>query len=141
MSANINKVTVAGNITKDIEVRYTASGKAVTDVTVAINRRFTVNEEARNETTFVEVSAWGKQAELLGKYLRKGDPIMFEGRLVVDEWDDKKSGEKRRKMKVLATDLHFLSYGKRDEDSAKEKCEPEEMPDELKPEVEDDIPF
>jgi len=100
---NINKVFLAGNITRDPDLRYTPSGKGVLDISVAVNRRFKDNEE----TTFVDVTLWDRAAENVAKYLKKGDPIFIEGRLQQERWE--KDGEKRSKMKVVADHFEFIS--------------------------------
>lgn len=111
--ANLNKVMLIGNCTRDPEIRYTPKGTAVAEVGLAINR-FSTNEqgERREETTFVDVTLWGRQAEIAGEYLKKGRPVYIEGRLQLDTWDDKQSGQKRSKLKVIGENLQLL--GSRD---------------------------
>src|SRR6202030_404574 len=97
--ASFNKVILMGNLTRDPEVRYTPKGTAVAKIGLAVNHRWT-NEagEKKEEVTFVDVEAWGRQAETIGQYMTKGKPILIEGRLKLDSWDDKESGQKRSKM-------------------------------------------
>ena len=107
--ANVNKVILMGNLTRDPELRYTPKGTAVADVGLAINRVFgTDGGERREETTFVDVTLWGRQAELAQQYLCKGRGVYIEGRLQMDTWEDKASGQKRSKLKVVAENLQFL---------------------------------
>ncbi len=111
--ANLNKVMLMGNLTRDPEIRYTPKGTAVCEIGMAINRNFTAeNGEKREEVTFVDVTLWGRQAEIAGEYLKKGRPVFIEGRLQLDTWDDKQSGAKRSKLRVVAEGMQFL--GSRD---------------------------
>lgn len=110
--ANLNKVMLIGNLTRDPEVRYTPKGTAVADIGLAINRYFqNDNGERQEETTFVDVTLWGKQAELAQQYLGKGRPVYIEGRLQLDSWQDK-DGQKRNKLKIVCDNMQFL--GSRD---------------------------
>ena len=107
--ANLNKVLLMGNLTRDPEVRYTPKGTAVTELGIAVNRIYTgENGEKREEVTFVDVTVWGRTAENVGEYLRKGRPVFIEGRLQLDSWEDKQSGQKRNKLKVVADNVQFL---------------------------------
>src|SRR4029453_3966886 len=107
--ANLNKVLVMGNLTRDPEVRYTPKGTAVTELGIAVNRIYTgENGEKREEVTFVDVTVWGRTAENVGEYLRKGRPPFIRGRLRVVSWEDKQSGQKRNKLKVVADNVQFL---------------------------------
>ena len=107
--ASFNKVILLGNLTRDPEVRYTPKGTAVADLGVAVNRTYTAeNGEKREEVTFVDVTFWGRTAENAGQYLKKGRPVFIEGRLQLDSWDDKQSGQKRSKLKVVGELLQFL---------------------------------
>ncbi|MEA3187882.1 MAG: single-strand DNA-binding protein [Chthoniobacter sp.] len=107
--ANLNKVMLMGNLTRDPEVRYTPKGTAVCEIGMAVNRQFTSeNGEKREEVTFVDVTLWGRQAEIAGEYLKKGRPVFIEGRLQLDTWDDKTSGQKRSKLRVVAEGMQFL---------------------------------
>lgn len=111
--ANLNKVMLIGNLTRDPELRYTPKGTAVADIGMAINRVWS-NEsgQKQEETTFVDVTLWGRQAELAEKYLGKGRGVYIEGRLQLDTWDDKETGKKRSKLKVVGENLQFLPDGK-----------------------------
>lgn len=107
--ANVNKVILIGNVTRDPEVKFTPKGSAVTDIGLAINRNYTLdNGEKREETTFVDVELWGRLAEIAGEYAKKGRPIYIEGRLRMDSWEDKTSGQKRSRMKVVGENLQLL---------------------------------
>lgn len=111
--ANLNKVMLIGNLTRDPELRYTPKGTAVADIAIAINRIW--NNEAgqrQEETTFVDVTLWGRQAELAQQYLSKGRGIYVEGRLQMDTWEDKATGQKRSKLKVIGENLQFLPDGR-----------------------------
>jgi single-strand DNA-binding protein len=111
--ANLNKVLLIGNLTRDPEVRYTPKGTAVADIGIAINRVWSNDQGQRQEeTTFVDVTLWGRQAELAQQYLSKGRGVFIEGRLQMDTWDDKQTGQKRSKLKVVAESLQFLPDGK-----------------------------
>ena len=107
--ASFNKVILLGNLTRDPEVRYTPKGTAVTELGMAVNRVYTAeNGEKREDTTFVDVTLWGRTAEIAGEYLKKGRPVFIEGRLQLDTWDDKQSGQKRSKLKVVGEGLQLL---------------------------------
>jgi single-strand DNA-binding protein len=107
--ASFNKVILLGNLTRDPEVRYTPKGTAVTELGMAVNRVYTAdNGEKREETTFVDVTLWGRTAEIAGEYLKKGRPVLIEGRLQLDSWDDKQSGQKRTKLKVVGEGLQLI---------------------------------
>jgi len=107
--ASVNKVILLGNLTRDPEVRYTPKGTAVTELGMAVNRVYTAeNGEKREETTFVDVTLWGRTAEVAGEYLKKGRPVFIEGRLQLDTWDDQQSGQKRSKLKVVGEGLQLI---------------------------------
>lgn len=112
--ASFNRVVLMGNLTRDPEVRYTTGGTAVTDISLAINRyRTDKNTNQRiEETTFVDVTLWGRTAEIAGEYLGKGRPVLIEGRLQQDQWEDKETGQKRSKLKVVGESMQLL--GSRD---------------------------
>ena len=107
--ANFNKVILVGNLTRDPEVRYTPKGSAVADIALAVNRNYTLETgEKREEVTFVDVTLWGRTAEIAGEYLKKGRPVLIEGRLQMDTWDDKQTGQKRSKLKVVGESMQLL---------------------------------
>jgi single-strand DNA-binding protein len=108
--ANVNKVILIGNVTRDPEIKYTPKGTAVTELGLAINRFIPASDgnEKREETTFIDVTLWGRQAEVASEYARKGRPVYIEGRLQLDSWDDKESGKKRTKLRVVGENLQLL---------------------------------
>ena len=107
--ANFNKVILVGNLTRDPEVRYTPKGSAVTDISLAVNRNYTLDSgEKREEVTYVDVVLWARLAEIAGEYLKKGRPVLIEGRLQMDTWDDKQSGQKRSKLRVVGENMQLL---------------------------------
>lgn len=110
MSANYNKVILVGNLTRDPQVRYTPKGMAVADIGLAINHTWfdQATNQKKEETTFVDVTLWGRHAEIAGEYLTKGRPVLIEGRLNLDTWDDKESGQKRSKLKVVCESMQML---------------------------------
>jgi len=111
--ANLNKVMLLGNLTRDPELRHTPKGSAVADLGIAVNRRVQDgNGGWKDDTTFVDVTVWGASAENAQKYLTKGRGVFIEGRLQMDVWDDKATGQKRSKLKVVADNLQFLPDGK-----------------------------
>jgi len=107
--ASFNKVILVGNLTRDPELRYTPKGTAVTKIGLAVNRVWT-NEagEKKEEVTFVDIDMFGRTAENVAQYMRKGSPLLVEGRLRLDQWDDKQTGQKRSKLGVVAESVQFL---------------------------------
>jgi single-strand DNA-binding protein len=107
--ASFNKVILMGNLTRDPELRYTPKGTAIAKVGLAVNRVWT-NEagEKKEEVTFVDVDIFGRTAENVGQYMRKGRPMLVEGRLKLDQWDDKQTGQKRQRLGVVAETVQFL---------------------------------
>jgi single-strand DNA-binding protein len=107
--ASYNKVMLMGNLTRDPEVRYTPKGSAVADLAIAVNRVYTAeNGEKREEVTYVDVVLWARLAELAGQYLHKGRPVFIEGRLQMDQWEDKQTGQKRSRLRVVGEVMQFL---------------------------------
>jgi single-strand DNA-binding protein len=107
--ASYNKVLLMGNLTRDPEVRYTPKGTAIANIGLAVNRVYsTEGGEQKEEVTFIDIEVWGRQAETVGQYLAKGRPVFVEGRLKLDSWEDKESGQKRQKLKVVAERVQFL---------------------------------
>jgi single-strand DNA-binding protein len=107
--ASFNKVVLVGNLTRDPELRYTPKGTAIAKIGLAVNRVWT-NEagEKKEEVTFVDVDIFGRTAENVGQYMRKGRPILIEGRLKLDQWDDKQTGQKKSRLGVVAENVQFL---------------------------------
>jgi len=107
--ASLNKVFLIGNLTRDPDLRYTPGGAAVCSFGVAVNRRYTTARgEDREDTCFVDVDAWGKWGEACNTYLRKGSPVLIEGRLRLDQWEDRETGARRSKLMVVAEHGQFL---------------------------------
>jgi single-strand DNA-binding protein len=107
--ASFNKVILMGNLTRDPELRYTPKGTAIAKVGLAVNRVWTNDAgEKKEEVTFVDVDIFGRTAENVGQYMRKGRPMLVEGRLKLDQWDDKQTGQKKSKLGVVAETVQFL---------------------------------
>src|SRR5215210_7675067 len=107
--ASFNKVLLMGNLTRDPQLKYLPSQTAVAEFGVACNRKFrTAQGEDREEVTFVDCTAWGKQAEVINQYMTKGKPIFIEGRLKYDSWEDKQGGGKRSKLSVVIENFQFV---------------------------------
>ncbi|NBW32046.1 MAG: single-stranded DNA-binding protein, partial [bacterium] len=107
--ANLNKVMLIGNLTREPEIKYTPKGTAVAGFALAVNRNFTTESgEKREEVTFVDLEAYGRVAEIVGEYCKKGKPLFVEGRLKLDTWDDKDTGKKRSRMKVVVENIQLL---------------------------------
>ena len=110
--ASFNKVILMGNLTRDVELRYTPSGTAVTEIGLAVNdRRKDANGQWVDETTFVDITLWGRTAEICNEYLGKGSGVLIEGRLKLDQWDDKQTGQKRSKLRVTGERMQMLPRG------------------------------
>jgi single-strand DNA-binding protein len=160
--ANFNKVILAGNLTRDPELRYTPQGIAVAVFGLAVNRVWKDDTgQQKEEVTFVDIEAWRGLAETIGKYLTKGRPVLIEGRLKMDSWEDKETKQKRSKLKVVAENMQFLGAPRNVEFQGGEgesagnpgpaparrpapkpaaaPSAPEQAPEEEKPK--DDIPF
>ena len=107
--ASLNKVMLIGNLTRDPEVKYTPKGTAVAEIAIAINRNYTAAEgQKKEEVTFIDVTLWERLAEIAGEYLKKGRPVFIEGRLQLDTWDDKATGQKRSRLRVRAEQMQLL---------------------------------
>lgn len=104
---SLNKVMLIGNLTRDPEVREVSNGTAVADLSLAMNRFVPDGDQKREEATFVDVVVWNRQAEMAGRYLKKGRKVYVEGRLQLDVWQDRKTGETRRKLRVVGERLEF----------------------------------
>ncbi len=133
--ASFNKVVVMGNLTRDVEVRYIPSGTAVAEIGLAINRKwFDKNSnQHKEEATFVDVTLWGRQAEVASEYLRKGSQVLIEGRLQLDTWQDKESGKNRSKLKVVGEQMTMV--GGRGQQGEPRGEESQDAP------PDDDVPF
>ncbi len=107
--ASFNKVILAGNLTRDPEMRYTPKGTAVVRITLAVNRTYTGEDgQKKEEVSFIDVDAWGRQAEVISQYMRKGRPLLVEGRLKQDTWEDKNTHQKQSKIKVVLEGFSFI---------------------------------
>lgn len=144
--ASLNKVFLIGNLTRDPELRVTPKGTAICQFGIAVNRQFKDDSGAtRDETTFVDIEAWGKQGELVSKYLGKGSQCMVEGRLKLDQWEDKASGQKRSRLKVVLDNVQFLGAPKGTQSETQPKpateartyMNPAPAPDN----IDEDVPF
>lgn len=146
--SSFNKVILMGNITRDIELRSTAGDKSVAQIGLAVNRRYTTGTgEKREEVAFIDCEAWGITAEVMAKNLAKGRPVLIEGRLKLDQWDDKATGEKRSKLKVVVESFEFVGSRADAEASPppslrpKQAKAPAKPPRGYEPIDEDSIPF
>ena len=150
--ASYNKVILIGNLTRDPELRYTPKGTAIAKLGIAVNRVWrTETGESREEVTFVDVDAFGRQAETIGQYLKKGRPVMIEGRLRLDQWDDKQTGQKRSRLGVVLESFQFLDFNRGEAPTDSTRARPvagaaptpaSSTPDnESAPPEEDDVPF
>jgi single-strand DNA-binding protein len=152
--ASFNKVILAGNLTRDPELRYTPKGTAVAKIGLAVNRTWK-NEagESKEEVCFVDVDAFGRQAEVIAQYMRKGRPILVEGRLKLDTWEDKNTHQKQSKLKVVLEGFTFIDSkgpegGPSSPDAPRRPAaapapgKPAETPEgDAAPVEEDDVPF
>jgi single-strand DNA-binding protein len=130
--ANLNKVLLIGNLTRDPELRYTPQGSAICDLGLAINRQYTTNDGVKKEEVcFVDITAWGRQAETCNRFVKKGSQIFVEGRLKLDSWQDKETGKNRSKLNVVAERIQFLSgtgAGRQQDDGQDEQQQPYQKP-------------
>ena len=109
MAGSFNKVFLMGNLTRDIELKHTPSDQSVATIGVAVNRRYTTKDgEKREDTTFVDCEAWGRTAEVMSQYLSKGRGVFIEGRLKLDQWEDKETGKNRSKLLVVIENFQFV---------------------------------
>lgn len=115
--SSFNRVILLGNLTRDPELKYTPKGQAVAKIGLAVNRKYKTDAGEQEEVTFIDIDAWGKQAELIGQYLKKGNPLFVEGRLKLEQWDDKNTGKKVSKLKVVMENFQFLGGGDRSQQS------------------------
>ncbi len=107
--ASYNRVTLIGNLTRDPEQKFLPSGSAIANFGLAINRTWTKDGQKQEEVTFVDITLFGKVAEVAGQYVRKGQPLLVEGRLKTEEWTDKTSGQKRSKLVVIGENIQLLA--------------------------------
>ena len=113
MANSLNRVFLLGNVTRDPEIKYTPKGSAVTDLGLALNRVYTnTSGEKVEEVVYVDVELWGRTAEVAGEYAKKGRPVLIEGRLRMDSWEDKATGQKRSRLRVVGENLTLLGSGR-----------------------------
>ncbi len=148
--ASFNKVILAGNLTRDPELRYTPKGTAVARITLAVNRTWkSEGGESKEEVSFVDVDVWGRQAEVISQYMKKGRPLLVEGRLKQDTWEDKNTKQKQSKLKVVLESFSFIDSNRGDGGGeaprsrpapAAASAAPEPAEGDVPPES-DDVPF
>jgi single-strand DNA-binding protein len=110
MAGNVNKVFLMGNLTRDVELKYTPSDQPVANIGIAVSRRYRTRDgEDREETAFVDCEAWGRTAEVMNQYLAKGRPVFVEGRLKLDQWEDRETGKSRSKLRVVVENFQFVA--------------------------------
>lgn len=131
---NTNIVIIAGRLTRDIELRYTQSGTAVCEVSLANSRKF----KDKEETVFAECTLWGRTAEVAAEYLRKGSPALIEGRLSFDQWEDRETGKKRSKLKVTGERLQLVPTGQKQSQPAQQ---PQQEAPSFASDADADVPF
>lgn len=150
--ANFNKVILAGNLTRDPELRYTPKGTAIVRFGLAVNRTWkTETGENKEEVTFVDIDAFGRQAEVISQYMKKGRPFLVEGRLKLDQWEDKNTHQKQSKLRVVLEGFSFLDSGRaeggavpdapRSRPGADASTEAAPSPEPEGPPSDDDVPF
>lgn len=135
--AAFNKVILLGNLTRDPEVRFTPNGSAIANFAIALNRKYKQGEETKEEVSYFDIVAFGKQAENCGQYLHKGDSALIEGRLQQRRWDDKETGAKRSKVEVAAQSVTFMPKKNGGQSAGGDAPQHEDGP----PVDEGDIPF
>lgn len=149
--ASFNKVILAGNLTRDPELRYTPKGTAVARITLAVNRNYsTETGEKKEEVSFVDVDVWGRQAEVISQYMKKGRPLLVEGRLKQDTWEDKNTKQKQSKLKVVLESFSFIDSNRTEggggspapsRPAPAAQAAASETPDGEAPPENDDVPF
>jgi single-strand DNA-binding protein len=140
---DLNKVFLAGRLTRDPELRYIPSGQAVCKLGLAVSRVFKTPEgEKKEDTMFIDVTVWEKSAEYCSQNLKKGRPVIVEGRLKMDSWDDKTTGQKKSKIEVVAVRVQQLDWDERAPGAGQSQPKPAPAPREIEePIPEDDVPF
>ena len=141
--ASYNRVVLLGNVTLNIELRYTQSGAVVTDVGLAVNDREKKGTDWVEVPTFVDVTLWNRSAEVAHQYLSKGSPVLIEGRLKMESWEDRDTGKKRSRLKVVAEKLLLLPTGSGNQDGSSESSDAvtQSEPTDVPTPSADDIPF
>ncbi|MHC4709832.1 MAG: single-stranded DNA-binding protein [Planctomycetota bacterium] len=148
MAGNVNKVFLMGNLTRDVELKYTPSDQPVANIGIAVSRRYRTRDgEDREETTFVDCEAWGRTAEVMNQYLAKGRPVFVEGRLKLDQWEDRETGKSRSKLRVVVENFQFVDSpggargGNHPQPAGATTGQPAPRGGPHEPVKEDDIPF
>lgn len=153
MAASYNKVILMGNLTRDPELRYTPKGTAVVKIGLAVNRTWkTESGEQKEEVSFIDIDAFGRQAEVIAQYMKKGSPLFVEGRLKLDTWEDKNTKQKQSKLKVVLEGFNFIGGpreggsgggggGSRPMASSAPVAPPEPSEPDMPPSEPDDVPF
>lgn len=148
--ASFNKVILIGNLTRDVDVKYTTGGTAVAEISIGVNRSWfdKATNSKKEEVTFVDVTLWGRTAEVAGEYLSKGSSVLIEGRLQLDTWDDRETGQKRSKLRVVGENMTMLggkegnarqqSQQSQSRQPAQSRSEPQDY---SPPEGGDEVPF
>lgn len=143
-----NKVILVGNLTRDIDLRYSQNGSAIAKTAIATSRKFTINGEKKEETCFVDITFFGRSGEVANQYLRKGSKILIEGRLQFEQWVDQQSGQKRSKHSVIVETMQMLDSKPSDQPyqmpEPHYEPHPQNAPDNNLPQIdinEDEIPF
>lgn len=143
--SSFNKVIIVGNLTRDPELRYTPKGTAVAKLGMAINRQWKDDSgEKKEEVTFIDVDAFGKQAETIGQYCKKGKPLLIEGRLKLETWEDKQTNQKRSKLGVVLESFQFLGDGGNgggEKVKRPERVPTASLPAKAPSPIDDDVPF
>lgn len=151
---SLNKVLLMGNLTRTPELRYTPSGAAVCEFGIATNRKYTQNNEQKEEVCYIDVVVWGKQGEACQKHIDKGSSVHIEGRLQFEQWDDRESGKKRSKLKVVSERVQFLGGNQQNNNQQQSQSQGYQAPQQgggypampndafkTSNDAEDDIPF
>jgi single-strand DNA-binding protein len=149
LMASLNRVLLIGNCTRDPELRYTPKGTPVAELDIAVNRTYSGDDgEKKEEVTYISITLWARLAEIAQLYLRKGSPLFVEGRLSLDQWDDKQTGQKRSRLRVVGENLQLL--GQRPSAETTSASRPANAPPRPQPvsrkvepplDIDDDIPY
>lgn len=125
--ADLNQVNLIGRLTKDVELKQIAIGQWVASFSLAVNRKWKQENEEKSDVTFLDIVAWGKTAENVSKYCKKGSLVFITGRLKQESWEDKTTGQKRYAIKVVAENIQFLDSATAKQTPQAEKDKPEEQ--------------
>lgn len=129
--ASFNSVVLLGNVTRDVEVRYLQGGSAVCDIGLAVNEKYKKGDEWVEDVTFVDITLWGRTAEVAGEYLRKGSPVLISGRLKLDTWE--KEGQKHSKLKVVGERMQLIGGKRGEHDQSRDESPSEYSQEPAKP--------